>query len=62
MPSFAPESVAFGINRFVEFPSRDVCDKAFEVLMADPRMAALGDMPFDGKRMIFGGFSVILDA
>jgi hypothetical protein len=29
MPAFAPESVAFGINRFVEFPSRD----GFQILL-----------------------------
>jgi uncharacterized protein YbaA (DUF1428 family) len=30
--------------------------------MSDPRMAAMGsEMPFDGKRMIMGGFSTILD-
>jgi uncharacterized protein YbaA (DUF1428 family) len=27
--------------------------------MADPRMAC--EMPFDGKRMIFGGFQAIVD-
>jgi uncharacterized protein YbaA (DUF1428 family) len=31
--------------------------------MTDPRMKSMGEqMPFDGKRMIFGGFSTILDA
>ncbi len=31
-------------------------------MMSDPRMKAMGDqMPFDGKRMIFGGFSTIVD-
>ena len=31
-------------------------------MMSDPRMKAMGDaMPFDGKRMIFGGFTPILD-
>jgi uncharacterized protein YbaA (DUF1428 family) len=29
--------------------------------MADERSKAMGDMPFDGKRMIFGGFAVVLD-
>jgi uncharacterized protein YbaA (DUF1428 family) len=29
--------------------------------MADPRLAAAGEMPFDGKRMIFGGFELMLD-
>ena len=28
-------------------------------MMNDPRMKALGEMPFDGKRMIFGGFAPI---
>jgi len=25
--------------------------------MADERMKHVGDMPFDGKRMIYGGFT-----
>jgi uncharacterized protein YbaA (DUF1428 family) len=29
--------------------------------MQDPRMKAM-KMPFDGKRMIYGGFSTLLDA
>jgi uncharacterized protein YbaA (DUF1428 family) len=30
--------------------------------MADPRMQpGKGDMPFDGKRMIYGGFVPIVD-
>ena len=30
--------------------------------MEDPRMEAMGrEMPFDGKRMIFGGFAAIID-
>jgi uncharacterized protein YbaA (DUF1428 family) len=28
--------------------------------MSDPRLK-MDDMPFDGKRMIYGGFSVMLD-
>jgi uncharacterized protein YbaA (DUF1428 family) len=31
-------------------------------MMSDPRMKDMGaNMPFDGKRMIFGGFEPILD-
>ncbi len=29
--------------------------------MADPRLAQFPGMPFDGKRMVFGGFEVLLD-
>jgi uncharacterized protein YbaA (DUF1428 family) len=30
--------------------------------MTDPRMKTMGEkMPFDGKRMIFGGFAPLLD-
>ena len=45
------------------WPSRAVRDGAWKQLMADPRMqpGAMA-MPFDGKRMIYGGFDVLLDA
>ncbi|OKP52559.1 RNA signal recognition particle [Serratia marcescens] len=46
---------------WIEYPSRAVRDAANEKMMSDPRMKALGEMPFDGKRMIFGGFAPILD-
>jgi uncharacterized protein YbaA (DUF1428 family) len=29
--------------------------------MQDPRMAQAGEMPLDGKRMIYGGFKMIVD-
>jgi uncharacterized protein YbaA (DUF1428 family) len=31
-------------------------------VMEDERMKPGADMPFDGKRMIYGGFAPILDA
>ncbi|MEH3048232.1 DUF1428 domain-containing protein [Sphingomonas adhaesiva] len=52
------EQVGFG---WVEWPSRTVRDDAWNRLMADGRMAAAGDPPWNGQRMIFGGFSVLLD-
>lgn len=53
------EEVVFS---WIEYPSKEIRDAANEKIMADPRMKALGDqMPFDGKRMIYGGFATLLD-
>ncbi len=47
---------------WIEFPSKDVRDSAMKKMMEDPRMKDMGPtMPFDGKRMIYGGFSTLLD-
>ena len=47
---------------WIEYPSKEVRDAANQKIMVDPRMQAMGEqMPFDGKRMIFGGFMPILD-
>jgi uncharacterized protein YbaA (DUF1428 family) len=55
----AGETVVFA---WVEYPSKEVRDAANQKMHADPRMAELGkDMPFDGKRMIYGGFQSIFD-
>ena len=32
-----------------------------QAVLADPRMQAGGAPPFDGKRMIYGGFAVVVD-
>lgn len=52
------ETVSFG---WMEFPDAATASACFEKMMADPRMRELGDMPFDGKRMIFGGFEPLMD-
>ncbi len=45
-----------------EYPDRATRDVANGKMMSDPRMAEMGaDMPFDGKRMIIGGFDSLLD-
>jgi uncharacterized protein YbaA (DUF1428 family) len=44
------------------WPSKAVRDAAWEKVMADPRMSAeTNPMPFDGKRMIYGGFQIIME-
>jgi uncharacterized protein YbaA (DUF1428 family) len=47
---------------FFEYQSREARDAANEKFMSDPRMAEMGkDMPFDGKRMIMGGFEAVVE-
>ncbi|MEZ5680076.1 MAG: DUF1428 domain-containing protein [Erythrobacter sp.] len=50
------------------WPDRATADAAHEKMMSDERMATEfgapdgSDMPFDGKRMIIGGFETIFEA
>jgi uncharacterized protein YbaA (DUF1428 family) len=47
---------------FFEYPSRAERDAANQKFMSDPRMAEMGsNMPFDGKRMIMGGFEAVVE-
>jgi uncharacterized protein YbaA (DUF1428 family) len=53
------ETVVFS---WIVFKSRAHRDRVNAKAMADPRLADMGDeMPFDGKRMIYGGFEVVVD-
>ncbi|MEQ9316852.1 MAG: DUF1428 domain-containing protein [Henriciella sp.] len=54
----AGEKIVFS---WLEYPSKAVRDSAHEKMMADPRMEEMSEMPFDGMRMIYGGFDVIAD-
>lgn len=50
------------IFAWVVYRSRDERDAIVKKVMADPRMKSdPAQWPFDGKRMIFGGFDVFLD-
>ena len=49
------------VYSYVEWPDKDTRDKGWERLMADPDMQSGHDMPFDGKRMFWGGFRPIID-
>lgn len=53
------ETVVFAWIRYKSRKQRDAINKK---VMADPRIAAMGpgNMPFDGKRMVFGGFKPIV--
>jgi uncharacterized protein YbaA (DUF1428 family) len=54
------ETVVFS---WVVYKSRADRDKVMAKVMSDPRLKKMApkDMPFDGKRMIFGGFKSFVE-
>jgi uncharacterized protein YbaA (DUF1428 family) len=55
------ETVVFS---YIVYKSRKDRDRVMAKVMKDPRLADMMDpkqMPFDGKRMIFGGFKTIVE-
>ena len=53
------ETVVFS---WVTWPSRQVRDEGWKKVMADPRMQPdKNPMPFDGKRLIYGGFAPVVE-
>jgi uncharacterized protein YbaA (DUF1428 family) len=56
------ETVVFS---WIVYKSRAQRDKIIAKVMKDPRLADMMDpknVPFDGKRMIYGGFEMFVDA
>jgi len=56
------ETVVFS---YIVFKSRAHRDRVNAKVMKDPRLAEMMDpkaMPFDSKRMVYGGFKVLVDA
>jgi uncharacterized protein YbaA (DUF1428 family) len=54
------ETVIFS---WITWPSKAVRDEGMKKVMADPRMRPEANpMPFDGKRLIYGGFEMIVKA
>jgi len=52
------ETVVFS---WVTWPDKAMRDAGWEQLMADPRMQSdANPMPFDGERLIYGGFEMIV--
>jgi uncharacterized protein YbaA (DUF1428 family) len=62
-----PKAVDCGEDETVVFstvlwPSKEVRDAGWQAFMEDPRMdPEQNPMPFDGKRLIYGGFEVLLE-
>ncbi|MEG3192560.1 DUF1428 domain-containing protein [Lysobacter sp. D1-1-M9] len=53
------ETVVFS---WVEWPDKATRDAGFKKMMEDPRMDPKANpMPFDGARMIFGGFAPVVE-
>ena len=52
------ETVVFS---WVEWPSKEARDAGMAKVMADTSMQPGDVMPFDGKRLIYGGFAIMLD-
>ena len=51
------ETVVFS---WISWPSIEARDTGMQAVMTDPVMEK-NPMPFDGKRMIFGGFDLMLE-
>lgn len=54
----ADETIVFS---WIEWPDKPAADAAWEKMQKDPDMAAMGDMPLDGSRMIYGGFDPVFE-
>ena len=52
------EQVVFS---WVTWPDKATADAAWEKMQDDPAMKDM-DMPFDGKRMIWGGFQTVFES
>jgi len=48
------------IISWIMWPSKSVRDEGWKKVMADPRLSPeKNEMPFDGKRLIYGGFQMV---
>jgi len=53
------ETVVFS---WIEWPDKQTRDGGMQKVMADPRMQPdANPMPFDGKRLVYGGFSPVVE-
>jgi uncharacterized protein YbaA (DUF1428 family) len=62
--AFKPKAGETVLFSFIVYKSRADRDKVNAKVMKDPRMNKMmekGPMPFDVKRMVYGGFKVLVD-
>ena len=52
------EAIVFS---WIEWPDKQTYDAASKKMETDPRWKEMPEMPFDGSRMIWGGFEPIFD-
>lgn len=52
------ETIVFS---WIEWPDKETAGAAYEKMMSDPDMQQMGEMPFDGMRMIWGGFEPVVN-
>ena len=52
------EAVLFS---WIEWPDKATRDAGMKQVMDDPRMGPDNPMPFDGARLIYGGFAPVVD-
>lgn len=50
------------VYSWIEWPDKATADAAWQKMQDDPAMKEIPEMPFDGSRMIFGGFEPIVEA
>ncbi|WP_298677855.1 DUF1428 domain-containing protein [uncultured Lentibacter sp.] len=48
------------VMSWITWPDKATSDACMASMQSDPAWEAMGEMPFDGKRMIFGGFETVL--
>ncbi len=53
------EAIVFS---WIEWPDQACCEAAAEKMQSDARWQEMGDMPFDGMRMVWAGFDPIFDS
>lgn len=46
---------------WVEWPDKPTRDAGHALMQTDPKMNALGELPCDGKRVVLGGFQMVVE-